>query len=114
MKKRLYQHPRLNCFQERWTGSLFVIAAALALFWAQMAQAQTHTVLKHFGIPSKVTGLNPRAPLVQGADGTLYGTTSSFAGGDGYGTVFKVNTNGTAFAVLKRFTGSNGSGPKDG
>ncbi|MBI4324289.1 MAG: immunoglobulin domain-containing protein [Chloroflexi bacterium] len=104
MKKRFYQHPRLNCFQERWTGSIFVIAAAtLALSWAQMAQAQTHTVIKHFGIPSKVTGLNPRAPLVQGPDGTLYGTASS---GEGHGTVFKIQPDGTGFAVLKCFTNS--------
>ena len=85
-------------------GSWFVIAAlALALFWAQMAQAQTHTVIKSFGIQSKVTGLNPRAPLVQGPDGTLYGTTLE---GDGYGTVFKLQPDGTGFSVLKSFINS--------
>ena len=68
-----------------------------------MTQAQTHTVIKHFGILSKVTGLNPRAPLVQGPDGTLYGTTRE---GDGYGTVFKIQPDGTGFAVLKYFTNS--------
>jgi uncharacterized repeat protein (TIGR03803 family) len=104
MKERLDQHPSLNCFKERWTGSLFVItAAALALFWAQIAQAQTHTVIKHFGILSKVTGLNPRAPLVQGPDGTLYGTAAQ---GEGHGTVFKIQPDGTGFAVLKYFTDS--------
>lgn len=61
------------------------------------------TVLKHF------TGLNgdgasPRAALVQAADGLLYGTTSG--GGApplGYGTVFRLNTNGTGYVVLHSF-----------
>lgn len=68
-----------------------------------IAQAQTHTVIKNFGIQSKATGSNPRAPLVQGPDGTLYGTAS---GGEGHGTVFKIQPDGTGFAVLKYFTNS--------
>jgi uncharacterized repeat protein (TIGR03803 family) len=43
---------------------------------------------------------------------TLYGTT--FAGGNssqGKGTVFKVDTDGSGFAVLKHFTGSDGARP---
>jgi uncharacterized repeat protein (TIGR03803 family) len=38
---------------------------------------------------------------------TLYGTTSS-GGSLGYGTVFKVNTNGTGFSILHTFTGPGG------
>jgi len=106
MKRRSYGHSRPNGFKEDWTGLLFLIAAAALALSAQMAQAQTHTVLKHFGILSKVTGLNPRAPLVQGPDGTLYGTTSSLGGGDGYGTVFKIQPDGTGFTVVKCFTNS--------
>ncbi len=61
------------------------------------------TIIKSFGVLSKVTGLNPEAPLVQGPDGTLYGTART---GDGYGTVFKLQPDGTGFAVLKCFTDS--------
>jgi hypothetical protein len=113
MKGRSYQHPRRSCFKKRWTGSWFVIAAAtLALFGAQMAQAQTHTVIKDFGVLSKVTGLNPNAPLVQGPDGTLYGTTYQ---GDSYGTVFKIQPDGTGFSVVKCLTNQvQGANPRAG
>jgi uncharacterized repeat protein (TIGR03803 family) len=41
----------------------------------------------------------------------LYGTTLLGGGGRlGYGTVFSVNTNGSGFAVLHRFTGENQGG----
>jgi len=55
-------------------------------------------------------GSNPKAALVQGSDGMLYGTT--YAGGSGlyFGTVFRVSTNGGAYQVLKSFTGAGGDG----
>ena len=50
----------------------------------------------------------PLAALVQGSDGTLYGTTY---GGYGYkGTVFKLSTNGSGYMVLHTFTGTSGDG----
>ena len=197
MKARLHQHPRLNCFNKRWTGSWFVIAAAaLALtahnafgmpdfvsripngniFGCSTCHVSTSpvvfnpfgrdfninnrvwnatlagldsdgdgltngqelgdpngtgtptpaapvsnpgdphsnasnpipprppsSIIRDFGILTLVTGLNPEAPLVQGPDGTLYGTTAQ---GDGYGTVFRIQPDGTGFAVLKYFTNS--------
>jgi uncharacterized repeat protein (TIGR03803 family) len=52
----------------------------------------------------------PLAALVQGSDGTLYGTTY---GGNGYkGTVFKLSTNGSSYMVLHTFTGTSGDGEK--
>jgi len=39
----------------------------------------------------------------------LYGTTES--GGEGHGTVFLINTNGSNYCVLKQFTGRDGAGP---
>ncbi|HXS69608.1 MAG TPA: choice-of-anchor tandem repeat GloVer-containing protein, partial [Candidatus Polarisedimenticolia bacterium] len=63
------------------------------------------------------------APLMQGPDGTLYGVSS--AGGlGGSGTVFRLNTDGTHFAVLYSFgkgtqfgavyTNADGYGPVGG
>lgn len=38
MNERFYQHPGLDCFTERWTGSVLKLAAGtLALLWAQNA-----------------------------------------------------------------------------
>jgi uncharacterized repeat protein (TIGR03803 family) len=53
-------------------------------------------------------GANPDAPLVQGSDGYFYGTTPS-GGTNGYGTVFKISTNG-ALTSLYSFTGGNDGG----
>lgn len=67
-----------------------------------------------------INGASPLGKLVQGQDGYLYGTT--FAGGPafhgvdgsgnptGYGTVFKISTNG-AFSTLFAFSGTNGAEP---
>ncbi len=55
-------------------------------------------------------GATPLAGLVQGTfDGALYGTTTS-GGAWGYGTVFKMTTNG-ALTTLASFAGTNGSTP---
>jgi uncharacterized repeat protein (TIGR03803 family) len=48
-------------------------------------------------------GVTPVGGLVQGGDGTLYGTTE-YAGAHANGTVFRVTTNGT-FTTLYSFTG---------
>ncbi|HEY3853348.1 MAG TPA: choice-of-anchor tandem repeat GloVer-containing protein [Verrucomicrobiae bacterium] len=60
-------------------------------------------------------GGNPYSALVRGTDGNLYGTTQrggnlSLNSGNGYGTVFKVTTNGT-LSTLISFTGINGANP---
>jgi uncharacterized repeat protein (TIGR03803 family) len=49
------------------------------------------------------------APLIQGLDGMLYGTTM-LGGNYDVGTVFRLNLDGNGFAVLKQFSGSNGDG----
>jgi uncharacterized repeat protein (TIGR03803 family) len=72
-----------------------------------------YTVLKHF---AGTDGEKPLGGLVL-SGGVLYGTTVS--GGSSFdwtlvsdsGTVFKLNTDGTGFTVLKNFSGSDGDEP---
>lgn len=47
-------------------------------------------------------GDNAYASLTEGTDGALYGTTT-IGGSDGIGTVFKVNKDGTGYAILRSF-----------
>ncbi len=83
---------------------------ALGMLAVQVC-AQTYTILHSFG--TNVMGQYPHSSLVQGPDGTLYGTTS--AGGiANKGQVFKVNPDGTGYTILKNFTGGNGDYPETG
>jgi uncharacterized repeat protein (TIGR03803 family) len=62
-------------------------------------------------------GANPYAGVIL-TNGVLYGVTcyggtnveGSYAGW-GYGAVFRLNTDGSGYSVLKNFAGSDGSGP---
>ena len=57
-------------------------------------------------------GAQPVAALVQGSDGALYGTTERGTGDYYYGTVFKLNTDGSGYQVLYTFSpASDGGGP---
>ena len=62
-------------------------------------------------------GANPTAGLVQGSDGYFYGTTTSGgtygSGYSGYGTVFKISTNGV-LTSLYSFTGGNDGASANG
>lgn len=81
-------------------------------FGAVTATAQTYTVMHSFG--TNVMGLYPYAPLVQGPDGTLYGTTIEGGMFDNMGQVFKVNADGSGYTVLKDFNGLDGANPEAG
>jgi len=63
------------------------------------------------------TGINdgayPYAGLIQASDGYLYGTASQGGTNKGYGTVFRISTNG-AFTLLYTFTGTNDGGYPNG
>jgi len=58
-------------------------------------------------------GQNPQGGLVQGPDGTLYGTAQN-GGTNGSGTIFRLNPDGTVFAVLYHFTALNTDTNVDG
>lgn len=75
----------------------FVAVALASHLLIGAANAQTLTTIKSFGIPTNVTRLSPKSPLIQGSDGTLYGTAFDSEGLI-RGTVFKIQPDGSGFA----------------
>ncbi|HEV2210230.1 MAG TPA: choice-of-anchor tandem repeat GloVer-containing protein [Verrucomicrobiae bacterium] len=55
-------------------------------------------------------GQGPQAPLVEASDGALYGTTTAGGTNGGFGTVFRITTNGS-FTSLASLAGTNGANP---
>ena len=82
----------------------------------EFATNGTLTTLVSFG---NTNGAYPQAGLLRGSDGNFYGTTSAggaytnLLSGLGYGTVFKLGTNGT-LTTLVSFNGTNGAAPEAG
>jgi uncharacterized repeat protein (TIGR03803 family) len=71
----------------------------------------SYQVLVNFGTPMS-PGLLPRGNLVEGSDGALYGMTTFVASGGDFGSIFKVNKDGSGFTVLHNFEGGqDGAGP---
>jgi uncharacterized repeat protein (TIGR03803 family) len=90
-------------------------ALLFGLFWCVAVynvrlSAQTFSTLHQFVFPAEI----PYAPIAQGQDGMLYGTSSEGGNGD-YGTVFKVNPDGTGFTNIYNFAdGLDGANPDAG
>ena len=78
-----------------------LVGVAVILF-AGFALASTQTFTTLYNFPGGTNGANPAAGLLL-SGGTLYGTTIN-GGSGGSGTVFKVNTDGSGFTVLKNFS----------
>ena len=70
---------------------LYALTFLIVVVFARLSAAQTLTTLYNFTGTSD--GINPYGALVQGANGNLYGTTSSWSG-RGYGTAFEITTEG--------------------
>ena len=86
------------------TGNIITSSATTA------APTYQETVLASFA--GGTDGANPASKLIKGSDGYFYGTTS--AGGNGYGTVFKI-TSSEVKTTLYNFTGGNdGAAPQAG
>ena len=69
------------------------------------------TTLHSFAGPD---GGRPFAGVIQAADGNLYGTTTSGGASGLYGTIFKIDTNGTTFTTLHDFADIDGANPYGG
>src|SRR5207247_5169626 len=67
-----------------------------------------YTVINYFG-DTIGNGEAPSGDLTLSGS-TLYGTTE-FGGSNNLGTVFKINTDGSGYTVLKHFTSSAGTCP---
>jgi uncharacterized repeat protein (TIGR03803 family) len=78
---------------------------------ATEGRAQTYTILHTF--TGDLEGGGPWYSQLVVSSNTLYGTTTA-GGSNGKGTVFKLNTDGTSYTVLKNFTGTDGSCPAAG
>src|SRR5262245_40759970 len=85
---------------------LFVLVASLGLLAGSSGVAQTFTILKSFA-PGE--GRDVQGGLVISGS-ILYGTTYS-GGATDYGTLFKLNTDGTGFETLHSFTNLDGRNP---
>ncbi|MGO8680670.1 MAG: choice-of-anchor tandem repeat GloVer-containing protein [Limisphaerales bacterium] len=89
--------------------SLKSLIAFLCITSASLVGGQTIQTLCSF---NGTNGAMPMGVLTLGTDGNFYGTTG-FGSGYGYGTVFKVTTNGT-LTPLVFFNGNNGANPYAG
>lgn len=56
-------------------------------------------------------GFYPFGGLIEASDGALYGTTTGGGSAGNYGTVFKLNKNGSGYGVIFSFTG-DGTAPR--
>jgi uncharacterized repeat protein (TIGR03803 family) len=82
------------------------IACALSALWMAAAIAAPAQVLAALHSFDNTDGAHPLAALVQGTDGSLYGTTVD-GGTNGYGSVFKITTSGT-LTTLYNFCSQTG------
>ena len=66
------------------------------------------TLVNFTGTTGNALGSNPRAGLIFGQDGNLYGTTAGGGSGGGFGTVYKMTIAGV-MTTLVNFTGTSGA-----
>jgi uncharacterized repeat protein (TIGR03803 family) len=82
----------------------FIKILMVMLVWSTFSSpAQVYNILHNFGGLYR-DGYSPLTDLVLNSN-TLYGTTAS-GGTNGNGTIFKINTDGSAYAILLSLTNS--------
>jgi uncharacterized repeat protein (TIGR03803 family) len=89
-----------------WVGKVARLLCLLFLPAISVTAQTNFTILKIFTGPPSASV--PYGSLIWGTNGALYGTTAA-GGVSNVGTVFKINPDGTGFAVLKSFLVSDGA-----
>ena len=93
--------------------------ALTAAFWALASNTQAASIVAIYTfsntLPGGVDGGTPVSGLIQASNGVMYGTALNGGTNNGYGTIFKVTTNGV-FTPLYTFNGltTDGSTPYAG
>src|SRR6185503_17155486 len=89
-------------------------AAGQGILYRMGKDGSNYAVLRSFSVGILSTdGKTPRAPLLESADGFLYGTTS-FGGLSNRGTIFRIGKDGSNYVVIHDFLlATNGSVPRD-
>ncbi|MEO1263586.1 MAG: choice-of-anchor tandem repeat GloVer-containing protein [Bacteroidota bacterium] len=68
----------------------------------------TFQLIHTFSIVGEL-GAKPRAGLIEGSDGKIYGVAQS-GGNDGFGTIFRFDQNGSNLEVVHHFSNANNTG----
>ncbi|MEH2069786.1 MAG: choice-of-anchor tandem repeat GloVer-containing protein [Nostoc sp.] len=105
---------KLNLCKQRQNNNKVLILTSLAVLMSpivlpsQQVFAGTLTTVVNF---NGTNGASPKAGVVLGSDGNIYGTTST-GGSQNKGTAFKLTApNFTALTTLVQFNGTNGNNP---
>jgi uncharacterized repeat protein (TIGR03803 family) len=85
----------------------FYFAIMLATGTSGLAAVTLTTLVSFTGTNGAFLGAAPNGALLQGSDGSFYGTTSA-GGTNDNGTIFKVTPSGN-LTTLVSFTGTNGA-----
>jgi uncharacterized repeat protein (TIGR03803 family) len=81
-----------------------ILLFLVLIFAAANLPAQTFSIVHNFAPSEQSTnGINPSGDLIL-SNGTLYGIVAG--GGNGYGSIFSVNTDGTGFNLIYNFSNS--------
>jgi uncharacterized repeat protein (TIGR03803 family) len=98
----LVQAANSNLFGVTYSGGTNILGTVFKITYAGKL-----TTLASFNIGTN-NGSIPKAPVVLGKDGFLYGTT--WEGGlYGYGVIFRISTSGGTVSNLVSFSGANGA-----
>jgi uncharacterized repeat protein (TIGR03803 family) len=93
----------------RWFSPLVASALCLAFTVPILSAQSKYQTIKAFGFAPQSSSF-PRAGVIEGSDGALYGTTES-GGSNNFGTVYRIGKDGADLTILKSFAGSDGLRP---
>ncbi len=97
----LHQGPDNRLYGTTYDGG----ASNVGVIFAVNPNGSAYTVLHSFNYAG-VDGYRPVNGVLVGSDGKLYGTCE-YGGTNGSGTLFRLNTDGTGYQILRHFAPSN-------